>query len=154
MLDRVREIASKIQASDKDSPVAESPQASVAPKPSTGGTRRIKGVPKELSESGDYRILKELGRGGMGVVYLAKYLPMDRPEVLKVLNSQMVKRESARKRFVTEMKAIGKLNHPSIATAYQQVPLPTQLVFSMEYVPGIDLHKFIAKYQPIPIPAA
>lgn len=54
-----------------------------------------------------------LGRGGMGVVYLAKYLPMERLEVLRVLNPQMVERESARQRFVTEMRAIGKFE-PSI----------------------------------------
>ena len=112
------------------------------------------GVPQELIDSPDYQVLKELGRGGMGVVYAAKYLPMDRMEVLKVLNPQMVEKESARQRFINEMKAIGKLNHPFIATAYQRVVLPTQLVFSMEYVPGRDLHKFIQKYRPIPVPIA
>ncbi|QDV68117.1 Serine/threonine-protein kinase PknE [Rosistilla carotiformis] len=112
------------------------------------------GIPQELLDSRDYQVLKELGRGGMGVVYLAKYVPMDRVEVLKVLSEQLVKKGSAKQRFRNEMRAIGKLNHPAIATAYQQVPLPTQLVFSMEYVPGIDLHRFIRKYHPVPIPVA
>lgn len=111
-------------------------------------------IPQELIESTDYQVLKELGRGGMGVVYAAKYLPMDRMEVLKVLSPQMVAKESARQRFINEMKAIGRLNHPFIATAYQRVVLPTQLVFSMEYVPGRDLHKFIQKHNPIPVPIA
>ncbi|QDV68119.1 Serine/threonine-protein kinase PknE [Rosistilla carotiformis] len=112
------------------------------------------GLPIELAQCTDYQIFKELGRGGMGVVYLAKYVPMDRVEVLKVLSEQLVKKDVAKQRFRNEMRAIGKLNHPAIATAYQQVPLPTQLVFSMEYVPGIDLHRFIRKYHPVPIPVA
>ncbi|WP_417747888.1 protein kinase domain-containing protein [Rosistilla oblonga] len=112
------------------------------------------GLPEELTACTDYHVLKELGRGGMGVVYLAKYIPMDRVEVLKVLSDQLVTNDSAKQRFRNEMRAIGKLNHPAIATAYQQVPLPTQLVFSMEYVPGVDLHRFIRKYHPVPIPVA
>ncbi len=114
----------------------------------------VEGIPSELIDSPDYQILKELGRGGMGVVYAAKYLPMGRIEVLKVLNEEMVRKESAKNRFISEMRAIGQLNHPFIATAYQRVVLPTRLVFSMEYVPGIDLHQFIQKYSPVPVPVA
>lgn len=145
---RVREIATQSRGGFSSSP----PKAK-KPKP-TSLVSMTEGIPVELQDATDYQILKELGRGGMGVVYAAKYLPMDRMEVLKVLNEQMVQKESARQRFESEMRAIGKLNHPFIATAYQQVPLPTQLVFSMEYVPGIDLHKFIGKYHPVPVPVA
>ncbi|MEM9365749.1 MAG: protein kinase [Planctomycetota bacterium] len=149
-LEKVKEVAAVGQLSQAIQSAQPRVEAKLAERADAG----LKGVPQELAESTDYEVIRELGRGGMGVVYLAKYLPMDRPEVLKVLNAEMVRRESARQRFVTEMRAIGKLNHPAIATAYQQVPLQTQLVFSMEYVPGMDLHKFIAKYRPIPIAAA
>lgn len=147
-LDRVKEIAktsrmSKPKASDR---------SKAKPKTNSLPQNAVDGVPRELAESREYQVLKELGRGGMGVVYAAKYLPMDRMEVLKVLNDQMVKNEAAKLRFVSEMRAIGKLNHANIAKAYQRVVLPTQLVFSMEYVPGIDLQKFIQKYHPVPIP--
>lgn len=111
----------------------------------------LKDIPQELADHSDYQVLKQLGRGGMGVVYLAKYLPMDRMEVLKVLDDSLVTKESAKKRFISEMRVIGNLNHRFIATAYQRVMLPTQLVFSMEYVRGIDLHRFTSRYNPVPI---
>ena len=149
-LDRVKEIAASSRTPKSVAGAVET----VAKTAQASAGDPVDGIPQELMDSPDYQILKELGRGGMGIVYAAKYLPMDRMEVLKVLNDQMVQKESAKQRFISEMKAIGKLNHPSIATAYQRVVLPTQLVFSMEYVPGVDLHKFIQKYNPLPIPVA
>lgn len=146
-LDKVKHVAVASRSARSDTQSNEITEVSVA-------LKQPEGIPQELIESPDYQVLKELGRGGMGVVYAAKYLPMDRMEVLKVLNPQMVQKESARQRFINEMKAIGKLNHPFIATAYQRVVLPTQLVFSMEYVPGRDLHKYIQQYHPIPVPVA
>lgn len=148
-LDRVKQIAASSRMAELMAMQHKAAASIESPSPNS-----IAGVPQELVESTDYQVLKELGRGGMGVVYAAKYLPMDRMEVLKVLNERLVKNESAKQRFISEMKAIGKLNHPFIATAYQRVVLPTQLVFSMEYVPGIDLHKFVQKYNPVPIPVA
>ncbi len=146
-LDRVKDLAASSRIEAATSTPGEITRASSEDFP-------VEGIPSELIDSPDYQILKELGRGGMGVVYAAKYLPMGRMEVLKVLNEKMVRKESAKNRFISEMRAIGQLNHPLIATAYQRVVLPTRLVFSMEYVPGIDLHKFIQKYSPVPVPAA
>lgn len=114
-LDRVKQIAATSRM-----------PTSVAPRPKAAATiasfsaDSIAGVPEELMESPDYQVLEEIGRGGMGVVYAAKYLPMDRIEVLKVLNERLVQKESARQRFIREMRAIGKLNHPFIATACQR----------------------------------
>lgn len=150
LLDRVKELASASHISISLATMQQTIASGVAP----SEPEPIEGVPRELIDSTDYHVLEELGRGGMGVVYLAKYLPMDRMEVLKVLNDRMVQKESARQRFISEMKAIGKLNHPSIATAYQRVLMPTQLVFSMEYVPGIDLQRFIRRYHPVPLSVA
>lgn len=111
-------------------------------------------IPTELKNIGGYEILKELGRGGMGVVYLAKNSQMDRLEVLKVLNDRFVSVPEAKERFMREISSVAKLNHSSIVTAYSVLPLPNLLVFAMEYVQGTDLSKFIRKNQPIPIPIA
>src|SRR5207248_2103234 len=52
----------------------------------------VKGLPPELANHSDYTVLRELGRGGMGVVYLAQNRPMDRLEVLKVVNQALLDR--------------------------------------------------------------
>jgi serine/threonine protein kinase len=111
-------------------------------------------VPVELANYPAYEIIREIGRGGMGVVYLAKNVAMDRLEVLKVLSDRLVANNNAKQRFMREVRSISKLNHPTIAISYSMLPLQSQLVMAMEYVPGIDLHKYIHQYQPVSIQVA
>lgn len=112
-------------------------------------------IPAELASLPDYEIVKELGRGGMGVVYLAKNRRLgDRLEVLKVLNERLSEHSEAKERFLREIAAVAKLKHPSIVTAYSVLPTPNLLVFAMEYVEGTDLAKMIRKLQPFPIDVA
>ncbi len=108
-------------------------------------------IPAELSNYASYKISKELGRGGMGVVYLAKNIQMDRLEVLKVLNERLLNHEGAKERFLREIRAVSKLSHTNIVTSYSILPLENQLVFAMEYVHGIDLQQCTHKYKPLPI---
>lgn len=106
-------------------------------------------VPEELANSEEYEILRELNRGGMGVVYLAKNLAIERVEVLKVLNPRLYANATARERFLTEIRATAKLNHPAIVTCYRILPLESLVVFSMEYVPGVDLRQYIEQNHPL-----
>ncbi len=108
-------------------------------------------VPAELANYAGYRISKELGRGGMGVVYLAKNIQMDRLEVLKVLNERLLNHEGAKERFLREIRAVSKLSHTNIVTSYSILPLDNQLVFAMEYVHGVDLQQYTHKYKPLPV---
>ena len=108
-------------------------------------------VPGELASYAGYRIVQELGRGGMGVVYLAKNIQMDRLEVLKVLSERLLDHEGAKERFLREIRAVSKLNHVNIVTSYSILPLSSLLVFAMEHVHGMDLHGFIHKHTPLPI---
>jgi serine/threonine protein kinase len=110
-----------------------------------------KSVPSALANYAGYKVTKELGRGGMGVVYLAKNIQMDRLEVLKVLNERLLDHEGAKERFLREVRAVSKLNHPNIVTSYSILPLDQLMVFAMEHVHGMDLHKFIQKHKPLPI---
>ena len=66
-----------------------------------------------------YRIVGALGSGGMGEVYLAQDLTLERSVALKVLPPQLVRNEERLRRFVIEAKAASSLNHPSIVTIYE-----------------------------------
>ena len=75
-------------------------------------------LPPELADHPDYEIKRELGRGGMGVVYLAHNTLMGRDEVLKVMGRQIIERPGVLDRFLREIRAVAKLRHPNIVTAY------------------------------------
>ena len=108
-------------------------------------------VPTQLAGYAGYKVTKELGRGGMGVVYLAKNIQMDRLEVLKVLNERLLDHTGAKERFLREIRAVSKLSHTNIVTSYSILQLDELMVFAMEYVPGIDLHQYTHKYKPMPV---
>jgi hypothetical protein len=89
-------------------------------------------LPPGLAEHRDYEIKKELGRGGMGVVYLAQNTLLGRVEVLKVMGRRVVERPGVSDRFVREMRAVAKLRHLNIVSAYTAFRLDEDIVFAME----------------------
>ena len=101
------------------------------------------GLPPELVDHPLYEVIRELGRGGMGVVYLARNKIMDRLEVLKVLNREMLGKPGRSDRFLREIQSAAKLHHPNVVAAYTALPLGETLVLAMEYVEGDDLAKFV-----------
>jgi serine/threonine protein kinase len=112
------------------------------------------GVPPELAELSGYEIVRELGRGGMGVVYLARNKLIDRPEVLKVMNKALVGRPEAVLRFLQEIRSAGQLLHANVATTFSAHQLNDLVVLAMEYVEGDDLAKVVRERGPLPIPNA
>jgi formylglycine-generating enzyme required for sulfatase activity/tRNA A-37 threonylcarbamoyl transferase component Bud32 len=109
-------------------------------------------LPPELRNHPLYEVQRELGRGGMGVVYLAKNKIMDRLEVLKVINKKLLDRPGAMDRFLREIRSAAKLSHPNVVIAYNALPLGDLLVFGMEYVPGEDLAQVVKNYGgPLPV---
>ena len=108
-------------------------------------------LPPELVDHPDYEILRELGRGGMGVVYLAQNKLMGRLEVLKVVGRHLVERPGVLDRFLREIRSAAKLHHANIVTAHSAVRLGENLVLAMEYVEGLDLAKMVKTKGPLPI---
>lgn len=92
---------------------------------------------------GDYRLLEVLGRGGMGVVYLAEQKGLGRRVAVKMIRSGVLASEAEVRRFAMEAKAAAALEHRNIVSVYQSGYLDGHYYFSMEYVPGVDLSKMI-----------
>jgi len=100
-------------------------------------------IPPGLAEHSDYEILRELGRGGMGVVYLAWNRLMGRKEVLKVVSRELIDRRRVLERFLREIRNAAQLHHPNIVTAYSAIRAGQSIVFAMEYVEGDDLAQLV-----------
>ncbi|MDX1577523.1 MAG: serine/threonine-protein kinase, partial [Gemmatimonadota bacterium] len=73
----------------------------------------------EGRQVGPFRLVREIGRGGMGVVYLAEDTRLGRPVALKALPPYLGIGERAKRRFLSEARAIAALDHPNIATLYE-----------------------------------
>ena len=88
---------------------------------------------------GHYRIVAEIGAGGMGVVYRAHDNHLDRDVALKVLPAGTLADEPARRRFRREALALSKLNHPNIATVFDFDTQHGVDFLAMELIPGATL---------------
>jgi serine/threonine protein kinase/tetratricopeptide (TPR) repeat protein len=95
-------------------------------------------------ELSHYRIIEEIGRGGMGVVFRAHDQHLDREVAIKVLSPGTITDEAARKRLRKEALTLSKLNHPHIATAHDFDTQRGVDFLVMEYIPGITLSEKLA----------
>ncbi len=94
---------------------------------------------------GDYILEKILGHGGMGVVYLASQLSLDRKVAVKMIRSGGLASPEEVQRFYAEAKSAAKLDHPNIVTVYQCGEHNGHHYFSMDFIPGTDLAKIMAQ---------
>jgi len=94
-----------------------------------------------------YKLDKELGRGGMGVVYLARDTQLDRPVALKFLGAVVDGNEEFQKRFTREAKAAAKVSHPNIVSIYEISTQEGRAFIAMEYVEGANLHRYLRHKQ-------
>ncbi|MHC4511027.1 MAG: serine/threonine-protein kinase, partial [Planctomycetota bacterium] len=98
------------------------------------------------SQIGPFRIEQELGRGGAGVVYLAHDTKLGRSVAIKSLPPEVSDNPKALSRFTREARVLASLNHPNIATIYDELEESEGTVYLvLEYVPGQTLAERIAK---------
>jgi serine/threonine protein kinase len=98
-----------------------------------------------------YRVLEVLGAGGMGVVYKAAHRLMDRVVALKVIHRHLTDRPGPSERFRREVRAVARLSHPNIVTAYDADQAGDTHFLVMEYVAGTSLAKEVERRGPLPV---
>jgi serine/threonine protein kinase len=103
------------------------------------------------SSFGDYEIISELARGGMGNVYLAKHTLLNKHVAIKVLSDRRKHRQDSIARFTREMQIIGKMNHPSIVSATDAGQIDGIHFLVMELVDGLDLSRTTQTVGPLNI---
>jgi eukaryotic-like serine/threonine-protein kinase len=103
--------------------------------------------------AGKYRILEEVGRGGMGVVYKAEDLKLKRPVALKFLPPEWGSHPEARERFIQEARAAAALSHPNICTIHEVDEGEGKPFIAMEFIEGENLRDKVKK-GPLPVDIA
>jgi serine/threonine protein kinase len=100
---------------------------------------------------GQYRILEQIGRGGMGRVYRAQHRTMHRLVALKVLSADLISTERAVELFLHEVRAIAQIVHPNIVTAFDANEINGRYYLVLEYVDGPNLDQLIRKQGPLTV---
>ncbi len=99
-----------------------------------------------------YRITEKLGEGGMGVIYLAEDLNLERKVAIKFLPYHISSNSEERERFKLEAKASAALNHPNIATIHSIEEVDNEMFIVMEYVEGKELKNIIEEHHNASLP--
>ncbi len=109
----------------------------VPAKPAPGGAK--------ASVIGDYRLLKKLGQGGMGAVYKAHQISLDRDCAIKMLSKELGAKPSFVQRFQREAKVMAKLDHPNILRCFEVGEAQGFHYLSMEFVEGGSVEDWLKK---------
>jgi DNA-binding beta-propeller fold protein YncE len=101
-----------------------------------------------------YRIDALIARGGMGVVYRATHLGLERPVALKVIARELADREGFRQRFLRESRLAASLDHPAVVPIFDSREVDGELIVAMRLVEGGDLRRTIDREGPLASPRA
>jgi DNA-binding beta-propeller fold protein YncE len=112
------------------------------------------GEPAIGSTLAGYRIDALIARGGMGVVYRATQLALERPVALKVIAQELAGKEGFRERFLRESRLAAGLDHPGVVPVYDAREEDGELIVAMRLVEGGDLRQLIGREGPLPPPRA
>src|SRR3954463_9412106 len=100
--------------------------------------------------AGEYSLERELGRGGMGIVYLARDVQLDRDVAIKVLPTDLADHPAARERFIREARTAAGLSHPHIVPIHRVGEAGGFVFFVMSYVEGETLGERLRTRGPLP----
>ncbi len=101
-----------------------------------------------------YRLDALIARGGMGVVYRATHLGLERPVALKVIARELADREGFRERFLLESRLAASLDHPAVVPVFDSREVDGELIVAMRLVAGGDLRRAIDREGPLAPPRA
>jgi eukaryotic-like serine/threonine-protein kinase len=107
-------------------------------------------LPLQEALKGRYSLVRELGRGGMGIVYLAHEVALDRAVALKVLPPDLAAERGLRERFLREARTAARLSHPNIVPIFAVDQAGLFVFFAMAYVDGETLGQRIRSRGPLP----
>jgi len=99
-----------------------------------------------------YVIERELGHGGMGVVFLARDRTLDRPVAVKVIHPDLAVHAPVTQRFLAEARMIARLRHPSIVAVHAAGEATGLVYYVMDYVPGESLRQLLMREGRLPVP--
>src|SRR5690349_15775353 len=97
-----------------------------------------------------HRIESFLGRGGMGVVYRARQVGLDRVVALKVIAPELLEDESIRERFLREARAAAQIEHPNVIPVHAAGEEDGVAYIAMRFVDGDDLRALVRREGPLP----
>lgn len=103
---------------------------------------------------GDFHVLRRIGTGGMGQVYLARQMSLKREVALKLLRDELSADRTALARFQAEAQAVAKLNHPNIVHIHQVGEADGVRYMVLEFVDGRNLRDYLARKGPPDLPIA
>jgi serine/threonine protein kinase len=141
--DQVERMAAPLRAA---AGVSAARQARSTEAPGVGGNLRT----EELGQIGDFRLLREVGRGGMGVVYEAEQLSLNRRVALKVLPFAAALDPRQLQRFKNEAQAAAQLHHPNIVPVYGVGSERSVHYYAMQFIEGRSLADLIEDMRPQP----
>ena len=105
----------------------------------------------EVGTLGPYRVLKELGRGGMGAVYLALDTRLNRKLALKVMLPEFAANRSAKERFLREARAVAQISHDNVVTMYEADERYGVPYIAMQLLQGYSLDEYLTTKGPPPL---
>jgi serine/threonine protein kinase len=113
------------------------------------------GVPPALAGHSRYRVIRLLGQGGMGAVYLAEHRHMERQVALKVISPDLINNSEAVRRFRQEVTAAARLGpHPNVVAVHDAEQVGDLHFLAMEFVEGQSLADYLRTKGPLPIAEA
>lgn len=134
-------------ASIKEKSKSRKPQPAITLKVTSSSN--IQSDPLPVFPNSNYKIVRDIGRGGMGILYLVEHALTARVEVIKVIHPDLIGRMDVRARFLREIQNAAKLNHPNVVQTLSAFEDGDTIGLVMEYAPGDTLSDLVKRQGPL-----